>query len=153
MKKILITLAMLFMTTMAVQATDGHMLKGEIEAQNAKLLAAFNSGDAAGVAALYTVDGVLMAPGGPRSVGKEAIEAAFAGMSSGPKLELSLATDSVKREGSVAIEVGAWEMKIMPEGMEPAMDNGDYVVIWKKVGDEWLLYIDIFNSNNPPATN
>ena len=49
-----------------------------INAQNAKFMVAFNSGNSAGMAALYTSDAIFMPNNGPRAVGREAIEAAAA---------------------------------------------------------------------------
>ena len=123
-----------------------------INAQNAKFMVAFNSGDAAGMAALYTSDAIFMPNNGPRAVGREAIEAAAASFFTGPKLTFKLETDSVKLNGHLANEVGRWTMIVTPEEGEPMSSNGDYLVVWKKQKNgDWLLHIDIFNGNGPPA--
>lgn len=43
-------------------------------------------------------------------------------------------------------------MLLESEGEEAITDHGDYVVIWKRQANrEWLMQVDIFNSNVPLA--
>ena len=134
---------------------DGHKegeVAAHINAQNAKFMAAFNSGDAGGLAVLYTADAVLMPNNGPRAVGHEAIKALFDSFFAGPKLTFILETDTVAVNGHLANEVGRWTMIVTPEEGEATSSNGDYLVVWKKTDKgDWRLHIDIFNGNGPPA--
>ncbi len=45
-------------------------------------------------------------------------------------------------------EVGVYEMG---DGKK-TIDKGKYIVVWKKDGDTWKLFRDIWNSDMPPMT-
>jgi ketosteroid isomerase-like protein len=61
-----------------------------------------------------------------------------------------LDTREVEGHGDTAIEVGAYTL--FGEG-DQALDNGKYIVIWKKEDGQWKLHRDIFNSNLPPRAS
>jgi ketosteroid isomerase-like protein len=61
---------------------------------------------------------------------------------------LALKTVEVKQSGDFATETGTWTLA-GPDG-KPA-DEGNYVVVWKKVGKGWFMWRDIWNSSRPPA--
>ncbi len=64
--------------------------------------------------------------------------------------ELTLETVDVEYLGDVAYEVGAYTLKIEPEGGQAATDKGKYVVVWKRQADgRWKLQVDIWNTNTP----
>ena len=107
---------------------------------------AFIQSDAVGVAACYTEDAQLMPPNGEIVSGREAVQEAMQGFLNAGVKEIRLATTEVEGHGDTAHEVGTYTL--MGEN-EQTMDEGKYIVIWKKVGDEWKLSRDIFNSNLP----
>jgi ketosteroid isomerase-like protein len=45
----------------------------------------------------------------------------------------------------VAREIGAFSGKT--KGSQPQDIGGKYVAIWQKIGDEWKVTTDIWNSN------
>jgi uncharacterized protein (TIGR02246 family) len=122
-------------------------VRSKIEDTNAQFMAAIGRGDTAGVAALYTEDALLMAPGAPAAKGKSAIQALLDGMVAQMGVpQLTLKTQQVEEIGDTAIEVGAYTLEA-----GPVTDNGKYVVIWKRQGDDsWQLAVDIWNSDSPP---
>ncbi len=116
-----------------------------IEATNAQFMEAFSQGDAAGVAACYTEDAQLMPPNGEIVSGREAVQANFQeAMNEG--LNVQLETVELESHGDTAYEVG----RAITTGEDgQTVDESKYIVIWKKVGDEWKMHRDIFNSNLP----
>jgi ketosteroid isomerase-like protein len=60
---------------------------------------------------------------------------------------LTLTAVEVEAHGDTAHEVGTWVLKAK-DGT--AVDNGKYIVIWKKEGGQWRLHRDIWNSSTPP---
>ncbi len=108
---------------------------------------AFNRGDTAAVAALYTDDALLMPPGSVLVRGKAAIEAQLAqDVGGGYKFEItSLENHS---EGGIGYNLGTYRVL----GADGAVvDNGKFVEVWKRVGDDWKIHSDIYNSDAPPA--
>lgn len=119
--------------------------KATIEKMNAAFTDAFNNGDFASAAALYTEDAYVLAPGAEILNGRGSIQSfwAKAGESLG---DVNLTTLAVTPLGpSVAREIGTFSGKT--KGSEPQDVSGKYVVIWQKVGDDWKMSTDIWNSN------
>ncbi len=129
------------------EAAKTHIAE-EIAAANAKFMEAFNRGDAAGVAALYTEDGAILPPNADITSGREAIQAFWqAVMNMGVK-SATLASVEVADHGDTAIEVGQYTLS---GDVGQLLDAGKYVVIWKHLQGEWKLYRDIWNSSRPAA--
>jgi uncharacterized protein (TIGR02246 family) len=119
--------------------------KATIQKLNDEWTAAFDKGDAAGVAALYATDAYVLPPGGEMVKGRAAIEAFWkAAMQqvSQPKLE---ALDVLPLGPRAAREIGA--VTLETKGQPPQQLVGKYVVVWRKLGGKWLLATDIWNMN------
>src|SRR5262245_48125381 len=95
MKAIMLALPLLPLAT-AVQARDS---RAEIDAANAKLVAAFNKGDAAAVAQLYTEQASALPPGAPMARGRAAIQAFWQGAIQSGGKNASLKTLQLDRFG------------------------------------------------------
>jgi ketosteroid isomerase-like protein len=107
---------------------------------------AYNAKDAAKIASFYADDAVIMAPGLPIIKGRPSIEAHYlrevaqgATMQVRP-FESQVAGASGFEAGTVTVTLGS------------RIDNGRYVLIYKRVGREWKIAYDIFNSDPPPAS-
>ena len=117
--------------------------KAEIDANNAKWLELFNKGDFSGIASLYSADAIALPPGSAMVKGRTAIEAMWKGMAE-QVTDPKLTTLDVKPLGSSAArEIGTFVLKT--RGSAPQEVTGKYVVVWKKVGDDWKLATDIWN--------
>lgn len=125
--------------------------RGAVEEGNAKFSEAFERGDSAALAALYTQDAIVFPPGGEMVKGRQAIgEFWKATRQSGVK-SATLTTVDVGESGDLAYEVGTVLLTIQPEGKEPATASAKYVVVWKRQADgSWQLHRDIWN-DLPPA--
>ena len=62
---------------------------------------------------------------------------------------IKLATTQLDVQRGSASEVGRYELDIQPGTGPVVHDRGKYIVIWRKVGGQWKLYRDIFNTNMP----
>ena len=49
----------------------------------------------------------------------------------------------------MALDRGTYRLTVAPGGTEQT-ETGKYVVVWRKIGDEWKAAADIFNSDLPP---
>ena len=119
--------------------------KATIQSLNDKFAQAFNAGDAAGVAALYTDEAVILPPGAEMMKGRSAIQAFWKGAAE----QLGngkLPTVDVKPLGSDrALEIGSFTFRT--KASQPQEITGKYVVVWEKVGADWKLATDIWNTN------
>ena len=117
-----------------------------IDDGGAKWVAAFNAGDAAAVAGLYTEDAVVFPPGGARVDGRSAIQAFWQGaIDSGMKVD-DLHAVEVEARGDMAAEMGVLTLTV-PGDAGPTKVSGKYIVIWKRSGQTWQLHRDIWNTN------
>ena len=119
--------------------------KATIEKLNDVWTAAFNKGDAAAVAALYTEDAYVLPPGSTMVKGRAAIEA-FWRQAAQQMTDAKLATVDVLPLGrSAAREIGTVTLKT--KSQPPQEIVGKYVVVWRKIGRDWKLATDIWNTD------
>jgi len=108
-------------------------------------MAKYDSGDANGLAALYTQDGEIMPPNAAIAKGAEDLKKLFKSFWDEGATTIKLDTVEVEGSGGLAYEVGRYALS----GQAGAIDHGKYIVVWKKVGGQWNLHRDIFNSDVP----
>lgn len=128
----------------------GDETREGIEATNARLSAAIRAGDSAAAAECYTEDAQLLAPNTPPVTGRAAITAYWQGGMAAVIKGLELETLEVLGMGDVVTEVGSYTVR---GDDDQEMDRGKYVVVWKKVGEEWKLHRDMFNSSVAPVAH
>lgn len=133
------------------EAMDLAQVRQALEAANAKFVEAFNRGDAAAVAALYTDDATLLPPSSDLIRGRQGLQDFWsAAMKAGLK-DVALTTVDVWGSEDTACEIGKYSVTVQPEGQERRADSGKYLVVWKRQTDgSWKLQADIWNSNLPP---
>jgi len=123
-----------------------------IEANTKQFVEAFNKGDAAAVANMYTMDARVLPPNAEMVEGRGNIQKFWQGaMTAGVKM-VSLETVHVETQGNVAVEVGRYTTTTPGAGGTTNTDKGKYVVMWKREGGSWKLAVDIFNTNIPTAS-
>lgn len=113
---------------------------------------AYNSGDTAGVVALYADDATLNAPGVSVAKGRAAIQEYFskdipATNAAGITMDISDPTDRAI-SGDIAWETGTWTAK---DKSGATVDMGKYVTTYRKRDGKWLMAADIWNSDKAPA--
>ena len=119
--------------------------KATIEKLNDVWTAAVNKGDAAAVAALYAEDAYVLPPGSAMVKGRPAIEA-FWRQAAQQMTDAKLTTVDVLPLGrSAAREIGTVTLKT--KSQPPQEIVGKYVVLWRKVGRDWKLATDIWNTD------
>jgi ketosteroid isomerase-like protein len=124
--------------------SDG--IRKAILAAEKVFVGAYNDHDAPGLAALYTRDGEIMPPNSGVVKGARKLQALFKSFWDAGDTVMRLDTVEAKGFGDTAYEVG----KYMLSGDSGKVnDRGKYIVIWRKVGGQWKLYRDIFNTNMP----
>jgi uncharacterized protein (TIGR02246 family) len=125
---------------------DMAQMRQAVEASNAKFCEAFNAGDAAALAAMYTEDAIVMPPNQEMAQGTNALQQTFGGFFSMGAANLALTTSDVMGSGDLVVETGKYNIAL-PGGIQ---DSGKYLVVWKKAADgSWKLHRDIWNSSLP----
>lgn len=138
----LLTLVLALSLPAAARAQAGD-LRAQVATIGKAWEKAYNAGDAAAVAALYTTDATLMVPAAEPGSDPKAIQSLIAAdIALGGKLTLT--TADVVGFGDYALETGNWVAK-SPDGKH--LDHGPYLTFYKKVGGSWKIYRDIWNSS------
>jgi uncharacterized protein (TIGR02246 family) len=139
MLRITLISALCLIAMVAARAQD----KSDIEKLNARFAELFNKGDAAGVAAMYTEDAVVLPPGAGIVRGRNDIQA-FWNKASETLGDVNLTTVDVKPLGEMAArETGYFSLRTKTSPSQEV--SGKYVVVWEKVATEWKLSADIWN--------
>ena len=112
---------------------------------NDKFTAAFNKGDAAAVATMYTEDAYVLPPGGDMVKGRSAIEAFWkqAAQQVGDAKLVTVDVLPLGRRG--AREIGT--VTLETKGQPPQQLVGKYAVVWRQIRGRWLVATDIWNWN------
>lgn len=124
---------------------DSSQISEGISKTNEAFMSALANGDAEGVAAQYTDDAQLLPPNADLVIGKQEIQKVMQGFIDSGVTGLNLESTEINGIGEMAFEVGKYTLSVN----EQVVDNGKYIVIWKKDGEQWKLHRDIFNSNMP----
>lgn len=122
--------------------------KTAIAQSNITYWQAFEKGDSALFIDRYAVDACIMLPNAPSMCGQNAAPAFFAaayklmGIRNG-----KFTTTEVFGNSEFVTENGLFELR---DSANKLIDNGKYLVLWKKTRRSWKMFRDCFNSNNPP---
>jgi len=133
----------------ADSAAGGHTapgaLIGVVVGINVQWGEKFNRGDAAGLAAFYALDAVLMTPGGDVR-GSEAIQAHFRRLFAERRdtvLQSTMDTETLDVAGDRAYEAGTISYRLRPRGNPAGGERSDavrYVTFWVRGPDgRWLI--------------
>jgi uncharacterized protein (TIGR02246 family) len=151
MKRLL--LAVTIITTMSsLTFSQSQSAQKAIEENTKQFIEAFNKGDAAAVANMYTMDARVLPPNSEMVEGRANIQKFWQGaITAGLKMS-TLETVHVEQQGNLAVEVGRYTTTMSGAGDTTTTDQGKYVVVWKRDGKDWKLAVDIFNTNRPQTT-
>ena len=133
----------------ARMATETAAARTAIEATNARMAAHMNAEQFDSAAMIYAEDARGLPPNMVADVGRAAILKSLQGMA-GMKATIGFTTTSVSVNGPLAVETGTYSFTFTPPGAPaPVTDTGKYMAHWHKMGDNWMIVENIWNSDLP----
>ena len=106
--------------------------------------AAFARQDSAAMARLYTEEAVLLPPGADTQKGPTAIQNFWQGAMQLGVAKATLTTAEAEDLGDTVIEVGHYTLYSAADDL---LDQGKYLVVWKRQKGQWFLHQDIWNTS------
>ena len=104
-------------------------------------------GDAKGMAAVYTSDGVAMPPDGPIVKGTADLEQMWGSVLKDMALQdVTLETVDLEISGDMACEVGIATLTLQAAEGGTTTAKAKFVVTWKNDGGTWKWHRDIWNN-------
>ncbi|XP_064615633.1 uncharacterized protein LOC135479667 isoform X2 [Liolophura sinensis] len=117
----------------------------DIKERNALFTQYFRSRDFPAISRMYTEDCHLMPSGEKAMDGHKAVLDIFSKLPGLGVDSVTLTTKEVIPMNDTAIERGDL---VLVDSSSTIVDTGKYVVIWKRIQGEPMLYIDIWNSDS-----
>ena len=151
---VLLMLAMGLMVPASAQQTGASgrpEVRQAVDAFVAKYTDAYNRKDAAGVASLYTEDGILVQPG-PMVTGRQDLERYWRAAFDAGRRDLRYDTQQVRAEGDIVWSVGRFTVVGPVPGGQVQQNHGVFVNIYQWQGDELRFRVHSFSIlPTPPA--
>jgi ketosteroid isomerase-like protein len=142
MKHILATISLLILVSSAQGQDDLTKIKSNISAFSVALMA----GDTVSVNNAYTIDGKILPNGRPILAGESLRAYWNSGIRKGQIYYHHKVTPTeIKVIGDHAYDYGYYEGE-SGNGGKRSKWKGKYVIIWRKVGGDWKIFLDIWNS-------
>lgn len=106
--------------------------------------------DVKAIADLYAEDGLIMPPNATQAEGPEAVGKVWESITQLPEVAMSFepTTIEIAQSGDMAYDIGTYSLSFAADQGQ-VEDEGKYVVVWVKEGDDWKVAADIFNTNQP----
>ena len=122
-----------------------------VNALRGRFAAAFNSNDAAALAALYAEDAIEMIANQPAVEGRPAIQSLYQAMFNANSVKIAITPLETHLAGDWAYDRGMATTTITPKSFRPTEESAEYLVILRRLpGGLWKVYREIEVSNNPP---
>lgn len=119
--------------------------KAAIQKLDDQWAAAFNMGEAAAVAAMYTQDAYMLPAGAPMIHDHAAIEAFWKAAMANMQDVQCTALDVKPLGGNAAREIGTCSFMTKKPPLQEV--NIKYAVVWQNEGGKWKLLQDIWNTD------
>jgi ketosteroid isomerase-like protein len=136
---------------MDVAVADHAAVEQAMDEIEAAYIAAYNAGDAAGLADLWAADGTQAPPLSPVLDPAGIAETYAASFAAGVPQELKVMREDFVAVGGVAAAWGAFEVTATPPEGDLIVSSGRYGVVCRQEPDgTWKIYRHMFNYEVPP---
>jgi ketosteroid isomerase-like protein len=124
-----------------------------IRRTTAQLVAAVNASDTNRVVEAWADDGVLMPPAHPAVQGRAALLEYFGNLFARARFAFDVESSAIEVSDGMAIERVSYKVTMWPaNGLGPLVDHGKGLHVYRRQSDgTWKLFVDIWNSDQPPA--
>lgn len=152
-KAVLLAVSLIAVAACTPKAPDTTADEAALKADPGAWFEQFNAGNADAVANLYAEDGVVLAPGAPAVVGRDAIREFIKSdiektKAAGLTFKLGDVT-GVGVSGDLGWLTGTFSVT---DASENAVDVGKFVSVYRRTNGKWALIRDTWNSDKaPPA--
>lgn len=121
--------------------------EASIRAFGERWLAAYESGDIAGLEALYESDAWVMTRDQRAKKGRAAVLEFFAARAgTGADLDMAFDYEDITIDGDYAFLVSTWRLTVTPKGVPPIKDAGRSFLVFKRGADgAWRVWRDMDN--------
>lgn len=109
-------------------------------------IAAFNSGDSAGLALMYSPDSEILPPDEPIVSGHDAIEEFWKTANPGT-VRIETSEVETAKLGDYWFREGTYSALYQDEGQTRF---GKFIELWTRVDSNWLIYRQMWSPNAPP---
>jgi uncharacterized protein (TIGR02246 family) len=150
----LMSLLMLLVALAGCTRTDRTAEEATIRAADARWLAAAQAHDLERTLSYWTEDVIMMQPGAPEMVGKEAVRRYVSEAFSNPSFSITWVTDRVwvSKGGDLAYAIGADTIRMTSPDGKSVVENNKAVAVWRKEPDGvWRCAVDIWNAADDGA--
>jgi ketosteroid isomerase-like protein len=110
---------------------------------------AFTRHDLPALLELFTADAQILPQHGPVVSGREEIEE-FLKSSMTPVASFDTETEMTLVKGDLGVEQGRYRVRNVRRGSD--VEQGKYLHVWRRVGDDWKLHRVIYNTDVEPRT-
>lgn len=105
--------------------------------------------DLAASVALFSDDAQILPQHGPAVSGRQEIEA-YLNEWTTPKVTYDTDTELTLVRGDLGVEQGRYRIRNVRRGSD--VEDGKYLHVWRRVGNDWKLYRIIYNTDFAPRT-
>lgn len=120
----------------------------EIQEANNAFMTAVSNADTKSLTSMYTSDAKLLPANSAAVEGPEAIGGFWSSVLNMGIKKVMFETTTAQQVGDLAVEEGKYALYLEGDHM---VDQGKYMVTWKKEEGKWKVYRDIWNANAPAA--
>lgn len=144
----LIMAALVFILLGAITAVVARDLAVDMEAENERWIAVYNSRDAQAFAPMYTPDAVIVPQGGPPIKGRTAIVQFWFEMLKNGFLNPTLEIIDLHQEGRLAYQTCRWSILKARENGSVKRLSGNTLRIFERQRDgRWLIKVQMSNTD------
>lgn len=134
-------IAAIFVSVLLVSESKAASVLEELDAANRAFAKAVMAGDVEAIVNDYTDDGCVIAPMAGEACGKESIREFWKSVVASQPKNVEIVTEKGGSEGALAFATS----QLLIAGADSSIQKNRFAVVFRKVGNRWLLRVDSWN--------